>query len=175
MDIPDFVPNRRREDNLKKGGWRKYGRTASLSSSSETSASNSSDDEKELVFHATIPGGCEDLSDACAGLDNLEIQNRRVRFSEDEAIDKNPKSANQGCCELLKPLGKNESSEKIESTSEHMQDGDAGVVCEDVHKAGNADAVGENSKCGNSNTVQTKNCHLCNRKSYVLAGTSSAY
>jgi hypothetical protein len=157
MDIPDFVPNKRREDNLKKGGWRKYGRTASLSSSSETSASNSSDDEKELVFHTPIPGKCEDLSDACAGLDKLDIQHRRVRFSEDAVISKNTKAVHQDGHEMPR-----QGSEEKESTPEDMKDaGDAGGGCDGVDNSGNTNLAGEKSECGDSNIMQNKvSCFL---------------
>ena len=84
MDVPDFAPNRQRQKNLKEGGWRKYGRTASLSSSSETSPSDSSEDENDFFLpHAQSTAPHVDITDACKGVDKLNITPKQVRFAQE--------------------------------------------------------------------------------------------
>jgi hypothetical protein len=84
LDIPEFVPNRRREENLKKGSWRQYRRTASLSSSSsEASCSNSSEDETEFVFAKKPTGGSEDMETTLSGLSELDLKEKHVKFASE--------------------------------------------------------------------------------------------
>ncbi len=95
-----------------------------------------------MVF---TPGQREDLSDACASLDKLDIQHRRVRFSDDNIIGKNPKYVKQDGGKML---------EETKTTSKHVKGAGEGV-CESVDKSENIDAAGEVTECKSSNTMQT--------------------